>query len=206
MEPQFASSGIAHVWTQGDAVTRTVALGDPGEEARAAFTRVLQGMVAISRVRFPKGLSDRDLDPLARAPLWMAGQDYDHGTGHGVGVFLSVHEGPQRISRISEVPLEPGMILSNEPGYYREGAFGIRIENLIVVEEAPALPGGDDRAQYRFETLTFVPIDRRLILADRLSPGEREWLDSYHRTVFSQLESRLSPAARIWLVLATAPL
>jgi Xaa-Pro aminopeptidase len=98
------------------------------------------------------------------------------------------------------------MILSNEPGYYREGAFGIRIENLIVVEEAPALPGGDDRAQYRFETLTFVPIDRRLILADRLSPGEREWLDSYHRTVFSQLESRLSPAARNWLVLATAPL
>lgn len=187
-------------------ITRTVALGDPGEEARAAFTRVLQGMVAISRVRFPKGLSGRDLDPLARAPLWMAGQDYDHGTGHGVGVFLSVHEGPQRISRISEVPLEPGMILSNEPGYYREGAFGIRIENLIVVEEAPALPGGDDRAQYRFETLTFVPIDRRLILADRLSPGEREWLDSYHRTVFSQLESRLSPAARNWLVLATAPL
>jgi Xaa-Pro aminopeptidase len=187
-------------------ITRTVALGDPGEEARAAFTRVLQGMVAISRVRFPKGLSGRDLDPLARAPLWMAGQDYDHGTGHGVGVFLSVHEGPQRISRISEVPLEPGMILSNEPGYYREGAFGIRIENLIVVEEAPALPGGDDRAQYRFETLTFVPIDRRLILADRLSPGEREWLDNYHRTVFSQLESRLSPAARNWLVLATAPL
>ena len=123
-------------------ITRTVAVGAASEESRACFTRVLQGMIAISRVRWPRGLSGRDLDALARAPLWMAGMDYDHGTGHGVGVFLSVHEGPQRIARISEVPLEPGMMLSNEPGYYREGAFGIRIENLIVVREAPKM--GDD--------------------------------------------------------------
>jgi Xaa-Pro aminopeptidase len=187
-------------------ITRTIALGDPGDEARAAFTRVLQGMIAISRVRFPKGLAGRDLDPLARAALWMAGQDYDHGTGHGVGAFLSVHEGPQRLSRLSEVPLEPGMILSNEPGYYREGAFGIRLENLIVVQEAPALPGGDDRRQLAFETLTFVPLDRRLIRAADLSPGERDWLDAYHRATFDRIAPRVSPHARTWLELACAQL
>jgi Xaa-Pro aminopeptidase len=171
-----------------------------------AFTRVLQGMIAISRARFPKGLAGRDLDPLARAALWLAGQDYDHGTGHGVGAFLSVHEGPQRISRISEVPLQPGMILSNEPGYYREGAFGIRIENLIVVQPAPALPGGDDRMQYCFETLTFAPIDRRLIVTAALSPGERDWLNAYHAETLAKLSSRLSVAARAWLEQAAAPL
>ncbi len=187
-------------------ITRTVALGNPGDEARAAFTRVLQGMIAISRARFPKGLAGRDLDPLARAPLWLAGQDYDHGTGHGVGAFLSVHEGPQRISRLSEVPLEQGMILSNEPGYYREGAFGIRIENLIVVQEAPALPGGDDRRHLCFETLTFAPIDRRLIMAQMLSPGERAWLDGYHAETFDKLGPRLSADARAWAAVATAPL
>ncbi len=105
-------------------ITRTIAMGDPGEEARDCYTRVLQGLIAISRARWPRGLAGRDLDPLARFPLWTAGRDFDHGTGHGVGAFLSVHEGPQRLSRMSEVPLEPGMILSNEPGYYREGAFG----------------------------------------------------------------------------------
>ena len=187
-------------------ITRTVAVGDPGDEARIAFTRVLQGMVAISRIRFPAGLAGRDLDPLARAALWMAGQDYDHGTGHGVGAFLSVHEGPQRISRISEVPLETGMILSNEPGYYREGEFGIRIENLIVVEEAPKLPGGDDRRQLQFETLTWVPIDRRLIVTAMLSPGERAWIDSYHAETFAKLANRVSSGARDWLAAATAPL
>jgi Xaa-Pro aminopeptidase len=171
-----------------------------------AFTRVLQGMIAISRIRFPKGVAGRDLDALARAALWMAGQDYDHGTGHGVGAFLSVHEGPQRISRLSEVPLEPGMILSNEPGYYREGAFGIRIENLIVVQPAPPLPGGDDRSQLCFETLTFVPIDRRLIDVAALSPGEREWLNAYHAETLAKLSPRLSAAARAWAERATAPL
>jgi Xaa-Pro aminopeptidase len=185
-------------------ITRTVAVGDPGQEARECYTRVLQGMIAISRVRFPKGLAGRDIDALARFPLWLAGQDYDHGTGHGVGVFLSVHEGPQRISRISEVPLEPGMILSNEPGYYREGAFGIRLENLIVVEEAPPL--GDNRAQLAFETLTWVPFDRRLILIDQLAPGERAWLDAYHASVQAKLASRVSGATLDWLVRVCAPL
>ena len=185
-------------------ITRTVAVGDPGPEARECYTRVLQGLIAISRVRFPKGLPGRDIDALARFNLWVAGQDYDHGTGHGVGAFLSVHEGPQRISRVSEVPLEPGMILSNEPGYYREGAFGIRLENLIVVGEAPAL--GDNRAQMSFETLTFVPFDRRLILAEELSPGERRWLDAYHAEVAEKLGSRVSGATVAWLKDACAPI
>jgi Xaa-Pro aminopeptidase len=185
-------------------ITRTVAVGDPGPEARECYTRVLQGLIAISRVRFPKGLPGRDIDALARFNLWVAGQDYDHGTGHGVGAFLSVHEGPQRISRVSEVPLEPGMILSNEPGYYREGAFGIRLENLIVVGEAPAL--GDNRAQMSFETLTFVPFDRRLILAEELSPGERRWLDAYHAEVAEKLGSRVSGATLAWLKDACAPI
>ena len=185
-------------------ITRTVAMGDPGPEARLCYTRVLQGMIAISRVRFPKGLAGRDLDPLARFNLWTAGQDFDHGTGHGVGAFLSVHEGPQRISRISEVPLEPGMILSNEPGYYREGAFGIRLENLIVVQEAPAR--GDNRAQHDFETLTFVPLDRRLIVTDALSGAERDWLNAYHAEVLAKIGPRLSDKARNWLVSACAPL
>jgi Xaa-Pro aminopeptidase len=184
-------------------ITRTVAVGDPGAEARECYTRVLQGLIAISRVRFPKGLPGRDIDALARYNLWLAGQDYDHGTGHGVGAFLSVHEGPQRISRVSEVPLEPGMILSNEPGYYREGAFGIRLENLIVVVEAPAL--GDNRPQMSFETLTFVPFDRRLILAEELSPGERAWLNGYHAKVLEKLKDRLSEPALHWLTTACAP-
>jgi Xaa-Pro aminopeptidase len=161
-------------------------------------------MIAISRVRFPKGLSGRDIDALARYPLWLAGQDYDHGTGHGVGAFLSVHEGPQRISRLSEVPLEPGMILSNEPGYYREGAFGIRLENLIVVEPAPPL--GDNRAQLAFETLTWVPFDRRLVLADQLSPGDRDWLNGYHAAVKEKLASRVSALTLAWLETACAPI
>ena len=187
-------------------ITRTVAVGDPGPEARACYTRVLQGMIAISRVRWPKGLAGRDLDPLARFNLWLAGQDFNHGTGHGVGAFLSVHEGPQRLSRLSEVALEPGMILSNEPGYYREGAFGIRIENLIVVQTAPALPGGDAREQLSFETLTFVPFDRRLIVVANLSAGERAWINAYHAEVSLHLRPRVSVFARVWLDQACEPL
>lgn len=186
-------------------ITRTVAVGAPSDEHRACFTRVLQGMIAVSRARWPRGLAGRDLDALARAPLWMAGQDYDHGTGHGVGVYLSVHEGPQRLSRISDVPLEPGMILSNEPGYYREGAFGIRIENLIVVETAPALAGGDDRDMLHFATLTWVPIDRRLIDTGMLSRDERAWIDAYHAEVARKVAPRLDGAAAAWLARATAP-
>ena len=185
-------------------ITRTIAVGDPGDEARACYTLVLQGMIAISRARWPKGLAGRDLDPLARAALWMAGMDYDHGTGHGVGAFLSVHEGPQRISRLSEIPLEPGMILSNEPGYYREGAFGIRIENLIVVEAAPDL--GDNRDQLCFVTLTFVPLDRRLIVGAMLAPGERAWINTYHAKVLEKLAPRLSANALDWCRAACAPI
>ena len=185
-------------------ITRTIAIGNPGDEARVCYTRVLAGMIAISRVRFPKGVAGRDLDPLARYCLWTAGQDFDHGTGHGVGAFLSVHEGPQRISRLSEVPLEPGMILSNEPGYYREGAFGIRLENLIVVQVAPPL--GDNRAQFSFETLTFVPLDRRLIVKGMLAAGDIDWLNAYHAHVLEKIGARVSAPALGWLVSACAPL
>ncbi|WP_333867538.1 aminopeptidase P family protein [Cypionkella sp.] len=188
-------------------ITRTMAIGDPGDYARACYTRVLQGVIAISRARWPKGLAGRDLDPLARAALWMAGQDFNHGTGHGVGAFLSVHEGPQRLSRVSDVPFEVGMILSNEPGYYREGEFGIRLENLIVVQPAPHLQGGDpERSQLMFETLTFAPFDRRLIVTTLLSPAEIGWINAYHAEVLVKLEDRLSPTARAWCKAACAPL
>ena len=201
----LVDSGAQYVDGTTD-ITRTIAIGDPGDEARLCYTRVLQGMITISRVRFPNGYAGRDLDPLARYNLWLAGLDFDHGTGHGVGAFLSVHEGPQRISRISDVPLEPGMILSNEPGYYREGAFGIRLENLIVVEPAPDLAGADARLQLAFETLTFVPLDRRLIVTGLLSPGERQWLNAYHAETLAKLGPRLSGSALDWLNAATAPL
>ncbi|MDF0600106.1 aminopeptidase P family protein [Psychromarinibacter sp. C21-152] len=184
-------------------ITRTVAIGTPTEEQRACFTRVLKGMIAISRARWPEGRAGRDLDALARIALWRAGQDYDHSTGHGVGVYLSVHEGPQRLSRVSEVPLKPGMILSNEPGYYREGAFGIRIENLVVVQTAGTLPGADDRAMLDFETLTWVPIDRALVVPEMLDAEERAWLDAYHAEIRAKLADRLSPGARDWLERAT---
>ncbi|GGH52049.1 M24 family metallopeptidase [Frigidibacter albus] len=187
-------------------ITRTVAVGEVGTLERDCFTRVLQGMIAISRLRWPAGRAGRDLEAVARYPQWLAGMDYDHGTGHGVGAYLSVHEGPARLSRLSEVPLEPGMILSNEPGYYREGAFGIRIENLVVVEEAPALQGADDRAMLAFRTLTWVPIDRRLIVAERLAPGERDWLNAYHAEVAERIAPRVTEPARAWLMAATAPI
>jgi Xaa-Pro aminopeptidase len=187
-------------------ITRTIAIGAAGEDERRCFTRVLKGMIAISRARWPKGLAGRDLDALARYPLWLAGQDYDHGTGHGVGSYLSIHEGPQRLSRTGDEPLRPGMILSNEPGYYREGAFGIRIENLLVVTEAPKLPHVDAREMLAFETLTYVPIDRRLIVAEMLDPAERAWLDDYHAETGRRLEPLLSPAERDWLIAATAPI
>ena len=187
-------------------ITRTIAVGPVPPDAAACHTRVLQGMIAISRVRFPKGVTGAHLDALARYPLWLAGQDYDHGTGHGVGVYLSVHEGPQRISRLSDVALEPGMILSNEPGYYREGAFGIRVENLVVVREAAPVAGGDARPMHEFETLTLVPIDRRLILPAMLSAGEADWIDAYHARVLAEVGPRVEGAALDWLEAACAPL
>jgi len=187
-------------------ITRTLPVGAAGEDERAAFTRVLQGMIAISRLRWPAGLAGRDLDALARYPLWLADQDYAHGTGHGVGVHLCVHEGPQRLSRLSEVAIEAGMILSNEPGYYREGAFGIRIENLLAVREAEPLAGGDGATQLDFETLSFAPIDRRLIVTGMLSAPERDWLDAYHAACMARIGPRLSAPARDWLTAAAAPL
>jgi len=189
-------------------ITRTVVLGEtPPEGAAEAYTRVLKGMVGISRLRFPKGIAGGHIDVVARMALWEAGLDYDHGTGHGVGVYLSVHEGPQRISRTSDVALEPGMILSNEPGYYREGHWGIRIENLIVVQEAAPVPGGDATRVWRdFETLTWVPFDRRLIVAEMLSEAERDWIDGYHAQVKAKIGPRVDGAARDWLGRACAPL
>ena len=186
-------------------ITRTLAVGpDVPAIARETFTQVLRGMIAIHLARFPKGVAGAHLDALARAPLWAAGRDYDHGTGHGVGVYLGVHEGPQRLARISTVPLEAGMMLSNEPGYYREGEFGIRLENLIVVAEAPPLPGGDDREMLCFETLTWAPIDRRLIDRAQLSPAELDWLNGYHAEVLAKIGPLVPEDTRAWLAAACA--
>ncbi len=187
-------------------ITRTVIVGAPTPEHRACYTRVLQGVIAISRARFPVGVAGCHLDALARYPLWTAGMDYDHGTGHGVGSYLSVHEGPAGLSRRTNTPLEPGMILSNEPGYYREGAFGIRIENLIVVQDAAPLPGGDARKMLAFDTLTHVPFDRRLIDAGLLSNAERDWIDRYHAATFALIGPQVDGAAHDWLTAACAPL
>jgi len=184
-------------------ITRTLPIGAVGTEEKRCFTRVLQGMIAISRLRFPKGLAGRDLDAIARYPLWLAGQDFNHGTGHGVGVYLCVHEGPQRLSRVSDVPLQAGMILSNEPGYYCEGAFGIRLENLIVVQDARTLEGADPRPMFDFLTLTYVPIARALICAEMLSLDERNWLNLYHKACYENIAPRLSPEAQVWLSHAT---
>ncbi|MDP5217810.1 aminopeptidase P family protein [Ruegeria sp. 2205SS24-7] len=188
-------------------ITRTIAIGEVGEEEKACFTRVLRGMMAMSMLRWPVGLAGRDIESVARQPLWAAAQDFNHGVGHGVGAYLSVHEGPQRLARTSHVPFEPGMILSNEPGYYREGAFGIRIENLVVVEEATPLPGGDaERAMLCWRTLTFVPIDRRLILPAMMTSEEIAWLNAYHSDVATKIGPRLGSAARMWLDAATRPI
>jgi Xaa-Pro aminopeptidase len=185
-------------------ITRTLPAGEPPAEARAAYTRVLQGMIAISRARFPKGVAGAHLDALARYPLWLVGADYDHGTGHGVGAALSVHEGPVRLARVSTLPLEEGMILSNEPGYYRPGAFGIRIENLVAIRSAPDL--GEGRKMLEFETLTLAPIDKRLIDRALLTAAETAWLDAYHARVEAALEAHVSPQTRDWLARACAPL
>jgi Xaa-Pro aminopeptidase len=186
-------------------ITRTVPIGMPTDEMRRAFTLVLKGMIAISRARFPAGTRGVDLDVLARRALWEAGLDYAHGTGHGVGSFLSVHEGPQSISKRGMEPLLAGMILSNEPGYYKTNAFGIRIENLVVVEPAH-LPTGGEIAMNGFETLTLCPIDRRLIETHLLERAELQWLDAYHARVWNELSSLVTPAARNWLKKATKAL
>ncbi|MCB1503174.1 MAG: aminopeptidase P family protein [Bauldia sp.] len=186
-------------------ITRTVAIGAPSEEMRDRFTRVLRGHIAIATARFPVGASGAQLDTLARAPLWQAGLDYDHGTGHGVGAFLAVHEGPARISKAGTVPLEAGMVLSDEPGYYKAGAFGIRIENLVIVTPAEPISGGD-RPMHGFETLTLAPIDRRLIDPALMTAAEIAWVDAYHARLVPALSHLLDAADRAWLDAATAPI
>ena len=186
-------------------ITRTVAVGPVPPEAVRPFTLVLKGVIAMSRARWPQGLAGRDIDAIARAPLWQAGLDYDHGTGHGVGAYLGVHEGPQNLSRRGIEPLLPGMILSVEPGYYRDGAFGIRTENLVVVRP-PEVPEGGERAMLGFETLTLAPIDRGLIDPDLLDGDERAWLDAYHARVLASLAPLVDAETARWLAGACAPL
>jgi Xaa-Pro aminopeptidase len=184
-------------------ITRTLAVGEPTAEMRERYTRVLKGHIAIATALFPKGTRGGQLDSFARRPLWEAGLDYAHGTGHGVGSFLSVHEGPQRIAPVGgayaggDEPLAEGMILSNEPGYYKEGAYGIRIENLVLVVRRE-VPGGE-KEMLGFETLTFAPIDRRLIVAEMLSNSERGWLNAYHAEVVRRIGPSLDAAERTWL-------
>jgi Xaa-Pro aminopeptidase len=185
-------------------ITRTVAIGAPTAEMRDRFTRVLMGHIAISELRFPPGTNGAHIDAFARHALWQAGFDYDHGTGHGVGSYLSVHEGPQSISKRGQVVIEAGMILSNEPGYYKTGAYGIRIENLLLVHDASPIAGGE-RPMMGFETLTLVPIDRRLVDPALLGPAGVAWLNAYHARVAAEIGPHLTGADRDWLDRATAP-
>ena len=186
-------------------VTRTVAIGPPTAAMRLHYTLVLKGHIALATARFPKGTTGGALDTLARLPLWSAGLDFAHGTGHGVGSYLSVHEGPQRIGKAAGgAALAPGMIVSNEPGYYKAGAYGIRIENLVLVREDGR--DGDEQPMYGFETLTRAPLDRRLIAPERLDAAEIAWVDAYHAWVQDTVGPGLSDKDRAWLAAAAAPL
>jgi Xaa-Pro aminopeptidase len=187
-------------------ITRTMAIGAPSAEMKQRYTLVLKGHLFLSRVRFPAGTTGSALDALARVALWNAGLDYDHGTGHGVGVYLGVHEGPQRIAKApNSIALRPGMILSNEPGYYKAGEYGIRIENLQVVTEAAQIPGGE-RPMLGFETLTFAPIDRACIEVDLLTDEERAQLNGYHAEVLEKIGPLVDDEVRAWLKTACAPM
>ncbi|PKP97631.1 MAG: X-Pro aminopeptidase [Alphaproteobacteria bacterium HGW-Alphaproteobacteria-13] len=191
-------------------ITRTIAIGAPTAEMRRRFTQVLKGHIALATARFPKGTRGSQLDILARQYLWADGVDYAHGTGHGVGSYLAVHEGPQRIAKPSggqagtEEPLHAGMILSNEPGYYKAGSFGIRIENLVVV--VPLAIDGAEEEMLGFETITFAPIARGLIDAALLSAAESDWIDAYHAAVLEKLGPAMDDADRAWLAAACAPI
>ncbi len=186
-------------------VTRTMIVGKPTSEMKDRFTRVLKGMIALSRLRFPEGTTGGHIDALARANLWAAGLDFDHGTGHGVGSYLSVHEGPARISMASQIPLRSGMILSNEPGYYKPQHYGIRIENLLIVTPPTKIKNGE-RMMMGFETLTLAPIDRNLIDTSLLTRDELQWLDTYHARVLKEVGSQMSGAAKLWMKQACASL
>lgn len=184
-------------------VTRTVAIGEPSAEMCERFTLVLKGHIALARARFPRGTTGSQIDVFARMAMWREGFDYDHGTGHGVGMYLGVHEGPQRISKLpSRVALQPGMVISNEPGYYKPGAYGIRIENLVTVKSAEQ-PEGAEIDLLEFETLTLAPIDRRLIVTALLGDDEVGWLDAYHARVRETLAPLLDAASAAWLSEAT---
>ena len=186
-------------------ITRTVAVGGPTKEMRARFTLVLKGHIAIAHSVFPDGTTGAQLDSFARRFLWEAGLDFDHGTGHGVGSYLSVHEGPARISKLGSAALKRGMMLSNEPGYYKTGAYGIRIENLVLVVEAPEVPGAE-KPLNAFETLTLAPIDLRLVRRELLEWEEIAWLDRYHANVRETLSPLLDTVTAAWLEAATRPL
>lgn len=186
-------------------ITRTFAVGDVPADRKRYYTLVLKGMIAISLARFPVGTRGQDIDALARIALWKHGLDYAHGTGHGIGSYLSVHEGPQNISKRGTQELFPGMILSNEPGYYKQGAFGIRLENLVIVTE-PEIPEGGDLPMMGFETVTFCPFDRRLIDKSLLTSEELNWLNQYHEQVRIKLEPHLEGEERDWLISATKAL
>jgi Xaa-Pro aminopeptidase len=185
-------------------VTRTIAIGEPSAEMRDRFTRVLRGHIAIARAVFPDGTTGAQLDTLARQFLWQAGVDFEHGTGHGVGSYLSVHEGPARISKLGTTPLKRGMILSNEPGYYKTDAYGIRIENLVLVVGTDV--AGAEKPMNAFETLTLAPIDRRLVDLNMLSGDELSWLNDYHARVRHEVRPHVDEATKVWLDAATAPL
>jgi len=198
----FLLDSGAHYLEGTTDVTRTLAVGSVDAEIRRNFTLVLQGNIDLSLAVFPKGTTGSQIDALARRWLWAEGLDYDHGTGHGVGAFLSVHEGPQRIGKAPNmVALAPGMVVSNEPGYYKTGAYGIRIENLLAVR---AVEGGE-RSMFAFEALTLVPIDRRLIVAEMLTPDQRDWLNAYHARVAEVVGPLLDSATADWLAEATRP-
>jgi Xaa-Pro aminopeptidase len=182
-------------------ITRTIVVGEPSPEMKDRFTRVLKGHIAIAQAVFPKGVTGAQIDAFARKPLWEAGLDFDHGTGHGIGSYLSVHEGPQRIAKTGHTPLEIGMMLSNEPGFYKPGAYGIRIENLILVEPR-TIPGGD-REMLGFETLTFTPIDLRLVEPSIMTADEIAWLNAYHAKVRELIGPGLDAETRAWLDQAT---
>ncbi len=182
-------------------ITRTIAVGTPPPGTAENFTLVLKGHIAVARAHFPEGTTGAQIDALARQFLWQAGKNFDHGTGHGVGSYLGVHEGPQRLAPTGHTKLQPGMILSNEPGYYENGAYGIRIENLVIVRESARAEGF-----LEFETITFAPIDRTLIVADMLDEAERGWLNAYHAQVFETVAPALDTDRRAWLEAATAPI
>jgi Xaa-Pro aminopeptidase len=189
-------------WDGTTDITRTITLGEPTEEEISAFTQVLKGHINLATAHFPAGTTGGQLDALARIHLWKAGRNYGHGTGHGVGFFLNVHEGPQNISPLASsprgrTPFQPGMITSNEPGYYKQGEFGIRTENLILCVESEH--STEEQAFLKFETLTLFPIDFQLVDIEALSQQEIGWLNAYHRRVYESLSPHLAEVEQEWL-------